>query len=151
METTPEVNRNESQFALRHCFQSDFRRDFSSKPEIDESHLVLDQDCDIGAPNQPLQYGFALPSKSVDYHYHPTTKQAPDLKSPGLFSESSPSISIGCDSTYRVALMVPTSKKFTKSKRFFRMQSPELFWEGFLKLIQRYDKCLIVLGKYVEK
>ncbi|GFV22646.1 hypothetical protein TNCV_2078361 [Trichonephila clavipes] len=35
----------------KHCFQSAFRRD-SSKPEADESHVVRDQDCDIGAPNQ---------------------------------------------------------------------------------------------------
>ncbi|GFU61393.1 hypothetical protein TNCV_3404811 [Trichonephila clavipes] len=38
-----------------------------------------------------------------------------------------------------------------KSKRFFRKQIPELFWEGFLKLIQRYNKCFTVLGTYVEK
>ncbi|GFX92804.1 hypothetical protein TNCV_2657181 [Trichonephila clavipes] len=59
----------------RHCFQSDFRLDFSPKPETDESHLVRDQDCDTGTPNQQLQYGFALPSTSVDSHYHPTTKR----------------------------------------------------------------------------
>ncbi|GFU23255.1 hypothetical protein TNCV_2559551 [Trichonephila clavipes] len=37
----------------------------------DESHLVLDQDCMadvVGAPNQELQYGFVLQSRS-----HPTT------------------------------------------------------------------------------
>ncbi|GFW53548.1 mariner Mos1 transposase [Trichonephila clavipes] len=36
-------------------------------------------------------------------------------------------------------------------KRFFRMQSPEFFLEGLLKLIKRYDKCFNVLGTYVEK
>ncbi|GFV81722.1 histone-lysine N-methyltransferase SETMAR [Trichonephila clavipes] len=35
-------------------------------------------------------------------------------------------------------------------KRFFRMQSPEFFLEGFLKLIKRCDKCLNILGTYVE-
>ncbi|GFW38942.1 hypothetical protein TNCV_1818831 [Trichonephila clavipes] len=61
--------------APMHCFQSDFRQEFSSKPETDESHLVRDQDCDTGAPNQQLQYGLALPSTSVDSHYHRTTKR----------------------------------------------------------------------------
>ncbi|GFW75755.1 SCAN domain-containing protein 3 [Trichonephila clavipes] len=32
-------------------------------------------------------------------------------------------------------------------KRFFRMQIPEFFLEGFLKLIKRYDKCLNILLK----
>ncbi|GFS81724.1 histone-lysine N-methyltransferase SETMAR [Trichonephila clavipes] len=36
-------------------------------------------------------------------------------------------------------------------KLFFRMQSLEFFLEGFLKLIKWYDKCLNVLGTYVEK
>ncbi|GFW66135.1 histone-lysine N-methyltransferase SETMAR [Trichonephila clavipes] len=36
-------------------------------------------------------------------------------------------------------------------RRFLRMQSPEFFLGGFLKLIKRYDKCLNVLGTYVEK
>jgi len=36
-------------------------------------------------------------------------------------------------------------------QRFFHMQSPDFFLEGFLKLIKRYDKCLNVLGTYVEK
>ncbi|GFW24463.1 hypothetical protein TNCV_607041 [Trichonephila clavipes] len=31
-------------------------------------------------------------------------------------------------------------------RRFFRMQSPDFFLGGFLKLIKRYDKCLNVLG-----
>ncbi|GFV53244.1 hypothetical protein TNCV_4313241, partial [Trichonephila clavipes] len=53
----------------------DFRRDFSSKPETDENHLVRDQDCDTGAPNQQLQHRFALPSTSVDSHYPPTTER----------------------------------------------------------------------------
>ncbi|GFT95808.1 histone-lysine N-methyltransferase SETMAR [Trichonephila clavipes] len=34
-------------------------------------------------------------------------------------------------------------------KRFSRMQSPEFFMEGFLKLIKRYNKCLKVFGSYV--
>ncbi|GFV19227.1 hypothetical protein TNCV_3224451 [Trichonephila clavipes] len=50
-------------------------RDSSSDPKIDESHLVRDQDCDIGAPNQELQYGFALLTPSVDSHCHPTTQR----------------------------------------------------------------------------
>ncbi|GFV60855.1 hypothetical protein TNCV_924691 [Trichonephila clavipes] len=36
------------------------RRDFSSLPEIDESHLVRDQDCrtkGVHAPNEELHYG----------------------------------------------------------------------------------------------
>lgn len=36
-------------------------------------------------------------------------------------------------------------------QRFFHNQSPDFFLEGFLKLIKRYDKCLNVLGTYVEK
>ena len=36
-------------------------------------------------------------------------------------------------------------------QRFFHIQSPDFFLEGFLKLIKRYDKCLNVLGTYVEK
>ncbi|GFX30114.1 histone-lysine N-methyltransferase SETMAR [Trichonephila clavipes] len=36
-------------------------------------------------------------------------------------------------------------------KLFFRMQSPEFFLKGFLKFIKQYDKCLNVLGTYVEK
>ncbi|GFS63547.1 histone-lysine N-methyltransferase SETMAR [Trichonephila clavipes] len=35
-------------------------------------------------------------------------------------------------------------------KHFFPMQNPEFFLEGFLKLIKRDDKCLNVLGTYVE-
>ncbi|GFV09723.1 hypothetical protein TNCV_2597781 [Trichonephila clavipes] len=53
-----------------------FKRDSSSKPETDKSHLVRDQDCmedGVGTPNQELQYGFALSSLSVVSHYHPTT------------------------------------------------------------------------------
>ncbi|GFS95047.1 hypothetical protein TNCV_341281 [Trichonephila clavipes] len=45
------------------------------------SHLVRDQDCrvdGVGAPNQELQYGFALPSPN-----HPMTM--PDVRSPGRF------------------------------------------------------------------
>ncbi|GFY12895.1 transposable element Tcb1 transposase [Trichonephila clavipes] len=88
-------------------------RDFSSQPETDESHLVRDHDCDTGAPNQQLRYGFALLSTSVDSHYHPTTERQ-ICKAHVAFSESSPSISTGCHSTYSVALMVPTSKKSTR-------------------------------------
>ncbi|GFU39935.1 hypothetical protein TNCV_2531781 [Trichonephila clavipes] len=54
-------------------FQSAFRRDSSSKPQTDESRLVRDEDCRldvVGAPNQELQNGFALPSRS-----HPTTER----------------------------------------------------------------------------
>ncbi|GFT17100.1 retrovirus-related Pol polyprotein from transposon 297 [Trichonephila clavipes] len=43
----------------KHCFQSAFRRDSSSKPKTDESHLVRDQGCmadGVGAPYQDLQY-----------------------------------------------------------------------------------------------
>ncbi|GFX26024.1 hypothetical protein TNCV_2273651 [Trichonephila clavipes] len=47
-----------------------FRRDSSSKPETDESHLVRNQDCVISTPSKELQYGFA----SVDSHCHPTTE-----------------------------------------------------------------------------
>ncbi|GFV52277.1 histone-lysine N-methyltransferase SETMAR [Trichonephila clavipes] len=36
-------------------------------------------------------------------------------------------------------------------KPFLRMPSPEFFLEGVKKLIKRYDKCLNVLGTYVEK
>ncbi|GFW70445.1 histone-lysine N-methyltransferase SETMAR [Trichonephila clavipes] len=36
-------------------------------------------------------------------------------------------------------------------KHFFRIRSPEFFQDGFLKLIKRYDKCLNLLGFYVEK
>ncbi|GFX01787.1 hypothetical protein TNCV_1021901 [Trichonephila clavipes] len=36
-------------------------------------------------------------------------------------------------------------------KLFFRMQNPEFFLDGFLKLTKRYDKCVNVLGTYVEK
>ncbi|GFW06120.1 hypothetical protein TNCV_4479121 [Trichonephila clavipes] len=45
-----------------------FQRDFSAKPETDESHLVRDQDCmadGIGAPNQELRYDFVLSSMFV--------------------------------------------------------------------------------------
>ncbi|GFY21217.1 hypothetical protein TNCV_3992611 [Trichonephila clavipes] len=42
-------------------------------------------------------------------------------------------------------------KSSSKSKCFFRIQSPEFFLEGFLKLIKWYDKCFNVLGTYVEK
>ncbi|GFT29001.1 histone-lysine N-methyltransferase SETMAR [Trichonephila clavipes] len=35
-------------------------------------------------------------------------------------------------------------------KRFFRVQSPELFMDDFLKLIKWYGKCLNVLGTYGE-
>ncbi|GFW37519.1 hypothetical protein TNCV_861261 [Trichonephila clavipes] len=55
-----------------------FRRYSSSKPETDESHLVRDQDYmtdGVGASNQELQYGFALPSPSVVWHCHPTTER----------------------------------------------------------------------------
>ncbi|GFS82807.1 histone-lysine N-methyltransferase SETMAR [Trichonephila clavipes] len=34
---------------------------------------------------------------------------------------------------------------------FFLMQSPEFFLMGFSKLMKWYDKCLNVLGTYVEK
>ncbi|GFU24757.1 histone-lysine N-methyltransferase SETMAR [Trichonephila clavipes] len=36
-------------------------------------------------------------------------------------------------------------------KRSFRIPSPGLFLENFLKLIKWYDKCLDVLNTYVEK
>ncbi|GFT15759.1 hypothetical protein TNCV_4943131 [Trichonephila clavipes] len=47
----------------------------SSKPETDESRLVRDQNCDIGAPNQELQYGFAMPSPSVVSYCHTATER----------------------------------------------------------------------------
>ncbi|GFV42095.1 hypothetical protein TNCV_2602951 [Trichonephila clavipes] len=53
-------------------------RDSFSKPEIDECHLVRDQDCrvdGVGTPNQELQYGFALPLPKVVSQIHPTTKR----------------------------------------------------------------------------
>ncbi|GFV93611.1 hypothetical protein TNCV_1989231 [Trichonephila clavipes] len=55
-----------------------FRWDSSSKLEIDESNIVLDQDCmadNISAPNQEFQYSFALPSPSVVSHCHPTAER----------------------------------------------------------------------------
>ncbi|GFX51836.1 hypothetical protein TNCV_5015381 [Trichonephila clavipes] len=55
--------------------QKPFSIDSSLKPDKDESHLVRDEDCPAdgaGAPNQQLQYGFALPSPSVVSDYHPT-------------------------------------------------------------------------------
>ncbi|GFX81949.1 hypothetical protein TNCV_2571481 [Trichonephila clavipes] len=64
-------------FDFKHCFQSAFRRDSSSKPETDESHLVRDKDCmaeGVGAPNQELLDGFAWPSPSVVSNGHPTTE-----------------------------------------------------------------------------
>ena len=36
-------------------------------------------------------------------------------------------------------------------QRFSRTQSPDFFLEGFLKLIKRYEKCINLLGTYVEK
>ncbi|GFY15653.1 histone-lysine N-methyltransferase SETMAR [Trichonephila clavipes] len=59
--------------------------------------------------------------------------------------------------------LFPALKKNLAKRRFvsntevkqavkrFRMQSPEFLLEGFLKLIKWYDKCLNVLGTYVEK
>ncbi|GFS56794.1 hypothetical protein TNCV_2222141 [Trichonephila clavipes] len=61
----------------KHCFQSAFRRDSSSKPETDESHLVRYEGLadGVGAPNQELEYGFAFPLPSVVLHRHPTTER----------------------------------------------------------------------------
>ncbi|GFV29369.1 hypothetical protein TNCV_437881 [Trichonephila clavipes] len=36
-------------------------------------------------------------------------------------------------------------------KRFFHMQRYDFTWRAFLKRIKSYDKCLNVLGTYVEK
>ncbi|GFV36532.1 hypothetical protein TNCV_2260511 [Trichonephila clavipes] len=72
---SPKKNSSSEMNCIRltsHCFQ---RRDSSSKPETDESHLVRNQDCDINAPDQELQYGFALPSSSVNSHCHPITQR----------------------------------------------------------------------------
>ncbi|GFX97039.1 hypothetical protein TNCV_1997711 [Trichonephila clavipes] len=41
-----------------------------------------------------------------------------------FFSQSSPSISTGCHSTYRVALMVPTSKKSTQEQTLLPYAKP---------------------------
>ncbi|GFW19883.1 hypothetical protein TNCV_3561861 [Trichonephila clavipes] len=61
------VNKPHAALECNHYFQSAFRRDSSSKPETDESHLVRDLDCmvdGVGTPNQELQYGFVLPLPS---------------------------------------------------------------------------------------
>ncbi|GFS83569.1 hypothetical protein TNCV_1657851 [Trichonephila clavipes] len=61
----------------RHCLQIVFRQDSSSNPQTDESHLVRDQDCKadgVSAPNQKLQYGFALLLPSEVSQCHPTTE-----------------------------------------------------------------------------
>ncbi|GFX80662.1 hypothetical protein TNCV_499291 [Trichonephila clavipes] len=53
------------------------KKNSSSKPETNESLLVRDQNYmtdGVGALNQELQYGFALPSPSVVSHCHPTTE-----------------------------------------------------------------------------
>ncbi|GFW19850.1 hypothetical protein TNCV_3561531 [Trichonephila clavipes] len=91
----------------KHCCQSAFRLDSSSKPETDESHLVRDQDCmmiGVGTLNQEFLYGFAcglpLPSKN----------RTLDLRSPDQFFRIA-SFNFDRMSQYRVALMVTTSKK----------------------------------------
>ncbi|GFW57838.1 hypothetical protein TNCV_2927571 [Trichonephila clavipes] len=51
---------------------------FFFKDETDKSHLVRDPHCmvdGVDAPNQELQYGFALPSPSVVSHCHPTRER----------------------------------------------------------------------------
>ncbi|GFV60561.1 DUF4817 domain-containing protein [Trichonephila clavipes] len=50
-------------------------RFFFKAGNIEESHLVRDQDCDVGSPNQELQKGFALPLPSGVSHCHPTTER----------------------------------------------------------------------------
>ncbi|GFX29999.1 DET1-and DDB1-associated protein 1 [Trichonephila clavipes] len=100
------------------------------KAGTDESHLVQDQDWDIGTPNQELQFLFCIAIAECGLVLSSNNK-TPDLRSPDRFFRIA-SFNFNRVSQYRVALMVPTSKSPSKSKCFFSMQSPEFFLEGFL-------------------
>ncbi|GFV87077.1 hypothetical protein TNCV_5112951 [Trichonephila clavipes] len=86
-------------------------------------------------------------------HIVTSTTESQICETQVTFSESPLSISIRVPQ-YRVGTVTiwfQSHKSPLKSERFFRMQSSESSLKGFLKLIKRYDKCLNVLGTYVEK
>ncbi|GFX62028.1 hypothetical protein TNCV_3741961 [Trichonephila clavipes] len=94
----------------------DFSEIFSSKPETDESHLVQDPDRDTGAPKPTVAISLCVAVDECGLALS-SNNRTPHLKSLCHFFRIVPFNFDRCHSTYRVALMVPTSKSSRKTTR----------------------------------